>query len=82
MKQIDAFPDRVILEVTAEELLNLHAASLGYHSDQRHSGTPFGCRLQDIVDGLGEAQDEVGRQLARSRGLVVEGDEPTAGGAF
>jgi hypothetical protein len=82
MKIAVAHPDRVVLEAKAGDLHNLIGAVRGYEADQRKSGSPFGHRLQDLLDTLLLAEQRMWEQDARARGITVEGDEPFEAGAF
>jgi hypothetical protein len=82
VKLIGAQSDRCTLECEAGDLHNLIGAVRGYESEQRKSGSPFGHRLQALLDELLLAEQRMWEQDARARGITVEGDEPVAGGAF
>lgn len=83
MKLAVAHPDRVVVELSTDDLHNLIGATHTYIVKHRHvEASPFGYRLQALLDALVTAQDEAFTQDARARGLTVEGDEPCVGGAF
>ncbi len=83
MNVIIAYPDRAIIDVSVQELMNIEAALLGFHRDQQNMQTPFGTRIEDTARDARRIQDECWKQDARARGLTVEGDESfVEGGAF
>ena len=82
MKLIQAHSDRVVLEVSVQDLMNIEGALLNYHRDQQMNQTPFGVRIEDLTGAVRQAQNAAWEQDARARGLTVEGDEPVVGGAF
>jgi hypothetical protein len=77
-----AHPDRVIVELDVNEVMNIEAALLTFHRDQQNMQTPFGVRIETLGREFRQAQDEMWKQDARARGLTVEGDEPCEKGAF
>lgn len=77
-----AHPDRVIVELDIHEAMNIEAALLMFHRDQQNMQTPFGVRIETLAREFRRAQDEMWKQDARARGLVVEGDDPIEEGAF
>jgi len=77
-----AYPDRVIVDLTRDEALTIEAALRGHHRDQQREQTPFGCRIETLVNEFLEADYEMGRQKARAYGIIVEGDEPVTEGGF
>lgn len=78
----EVYPEKVVLELDATEVLNIGGALLNYHRDQQNADTPFGCRLQDLRREIEAAGDLMWAAQARARGLVVEGDDPVEEGPF
>lgn len=77
-----AYPDRVIVDLTRDEVLTIEAALLAHHTYQQREQTPFGVRIKNLVNEFVEADAEMGRQKARAYGITVEGDQPITEGGF
>lgn len=91
MYLVDAYPGDpdlgnngyVVVELDQNDLHNLIGAMHTYRSSKSHlTGSPFEERLRQLIRDLHAAEDEMHKQQARARGLIVEGDEPFVGGAF
>ena len=77
-----AYRHKAVIEVGATEVDTIVAALTMYHRDQQNAQTPFGIRITDLKDEFQGTARAIWEQDARCRGLVVEDDEPVAGGAF
>ncbi len=82
MKPVVTYPDRAIIYVSVEELMNIEAALRMFHREQQMMQTPFGIRIEETARDARRVQDECWAQDARARGLVVEGDESVMEGGF
>lgn len=83
MKFKRSYPDRVVVEVDQSDLHNLIGAMHAYRTGKIHLiGSPFELRLRALTDELRAVEKELHDEQARSRGLIVEGDEPVTPGAF